>query len=293
MGWNSNIPLVGNSVSNDLSDMNENFTHIYNIFSNFINEWSDSSATDMFPNKFKGTAITYSDSPYTIVDKDIFITVDATSGNTSLVLPDPATNSGRMIAIKRIDSSSNTVTLTGTVDGSSNPTIDSQYESLIILAVSSAWRVFSRNYGEIVSFPNQSSIRIKLSSEQTISASTFTKITYDTESYDVQNEYDNSTNHRFTATQDGKYLIIAGGGVKSAPANSYIAMVIYKNGSTWKTGDAEVNSTSGQHMERKVTGIADLSAGDYIEIYCQNSATSSIVIDDSALVTYLEIHKIG
>ena len=46
-----------------------------------------------------------------------------------------------------------------------------------------------------------------LSDDQTISNATVTKINFNTESFDTDNAYDNSTNYRFTPQVAGKYYI--------------------------------------------------------------------------------------
>ena len=45
------------------------------------------------------------------------------------------------------------------------------------------------------------------SSTQTISGSTWTKVQFNTEIYDTDSDYDNSTNYRFTPTVAGKYYV--------------------------------------------------------------------------------------
>ena len=79
-----------------------------------------------------------SSTPYVVLITDNTIYVDATSGNAVETLP-PATGSGRILTIKKIDSSANTVTVTadtsGTpdlIDGAATFVISAQYEALTI-----------------------------------------------------------------------------------------------------------------------------------------------------------------
>jgi hypothetical protein len=44
-------------------------------------------------------------------------------------------------------------------------------------------------------------------SSQSIPSAVTTKLQFDTEHYDINNEYDNSINYRFTPTISGKYLV--------------------------------------------------------------------------------------
>jgi len=64
------------------------------------------------------------------------------------------------------------------------------------------------------------------SSNQSIASDTWTKLQCDTEEFDSDNNYDNSTNYRFTPTTAGKYYLFAHGFL----ANSSIYIAISKNG---------------------------------------------------------------
>ena len=61
----------------------------------------------------------------------------------------------------------------------------------------------------ITSLPKQSGFRATRGTAQSIPTGAQTKIQYDTEEYDIQGEYDNVTNFRFTATKAGIYAISA------------------------------------------------------------------------------------
>jgi hypothetical protein len=69
-----------------------------------------------------------------------FILFDATLGNQSLTLPAiTSANNGLEYHVTKIDSSGNTVTITGTVSGESNPVIDYQYTHRCAIASAGAW----------------------------------------------------------------------------------------------------------------------------------------------------------
>lgn len=67
----------------------------------------------------------------TLSSSDGLVLVDATAGNVSVTLLDPADAGDNVVTIKRIDASGNTVTLVGTIDGSANPTL-AQWKSKTI-----------------------------------------------------------------------------------------------------------------------------------------------------------------
>jgi hypothetical protein len=76
---------------------------------------------------------------YSIVLSDYTIRVDCTSAPVSITLPTGTTFTGRVYNIKKIDSSTNAVTIVGTVDGVVNPTITSQYQNKQIQYNGTSW----------------------------------------------------------------------------------------------------------------------------------------------------------
>ena len=100
------------------------------------------------------------------------------------------------------------------------------------------------------------------SSAQTLSSSTNTKIQYQTERFDTNSNYDNTTNYRFTPTVAGYYQVNASLGVGASPASVYTQ--IYKNGSLYE------GSYDGGHttLTSTVSSLVYLNGStDYIEIY--------------------------
>lgn len=78
----------------------------------------------------------------TLTVDDYIILADATAGNITVTLPDAAdVNSGKAYKVKKIDSSSNTVTVTGdaNIDGSANVVLSSQYDDTSILTDQTEW----------------------------------------------------------------------------------------------------------------------------------------------------------
>lgn len=89
------------------------------------------------------------DSPYTLVSEAGFLRCNAAAGNMTVNLP-AAIGNGRLVTIKKIDSSGNTVTIDGngseTIDGATTKTLTVQYQVIqFIDAASGVWDVI--NYG--------------------------------------------------------------------------------------------------------------------------------------------------
>ncbi len=85
------------------------------------------------------------DSPYTVIPSDFTIICNAVGGAMIVNLP-PATGSGRVLEVKKIDASINTVTLDGdggdTIDGVGTKVISSQWNAFTIQdAASNVWYI--------------------------------------------------------------------------------------------------------------------------------------------------------
>ena len=87
----------------------------------------------------------------------------------------------------------------------------------------------------LTNFPdNTPAFHAFISSNQSVSSATDTKGLFDTESFDTDNAYDNSTNYRFTPQTSGKYFIYTQIRLDSGANNNnidYCFVEILKNGS--------------------------------------------------------------
>jgi hypothetical protein len=70
------------------------------------------------------------------------------------------------------------------------------------------------------------------SSAQTLSSNTWTKLQFQTEEFDTNNNFDSTTNYRFTPTVSGYYQVNVGVSIAETPTSLYVA--IYKNGNVYK-----------------------------------------------------------
>src|SRR5210317_1441292 len=69
---------------------------------------------------------------------------------------------------------------------------------------------------------NTPAFEVYLNSNQSISASTYTKVQYNTEILDTDSCYDNATNYRFTPTVSGKYFVYGGINCEAQTANKLL-----------------------------------------------------------------------
>ena len=107
---------------------------------------------------------------------------------------------------------------------------------------------------------------------QSLTENTYVKLTMATEVYDTDNDYDNSTNYRFTPTSAGKYYVFAG---LMANANQVaqlkeVYIQLYKNGSGYAMLSEENLNNDYNEYKRTAVGsfIVDMNGtSDYLEIY--------------------------
>ena len=141
-----------------------------------------------------------------------------------------------------------------------------------------------------------------LSTDQSASNDTFTKLQCNTEIYDTDSDYDNSSNYRFTPTTAGKFLIYGQTRVDPGTGNlTRVTLSIYKNGSSYKRNDLFMN-TSGSNdaltlYHPNILGIVDMNgSSDYVELYGRlrtvNGSGISFIGGTAGADTYFGGYKI-
>ena len=105
------------------------------------------------------------------------------------------------------------------------------------------------------------------SNSSALTNGTQTKIQYNTEQWDTDSTYDNSSNYRFTPGVVGKYWCYASAKIDSSgnfPHDAYLSL--YKNGSVYKQYQ---RLDQGSDFSGVITigAQVDLDADDYVEVY--------------------------
>ena len=109
-----------------------------------------------------------------------------------------------------------------------------------------------------------------LNSNQSISASTWTKVQCTIEEFDTNSNYDNATNYRFTPTVAGYYQVSGTVDASASAAYTQGGVSLYKNGSIFKRGSfANIGSQS------TISSLIYLNGStDYVELYAFIAGTS-------------------
>lgn len=116
---------------------------------------------------------------------------------------------------------------------------------------------------------------------QSIATGTYTKVPFNTEQFDTNNNFDSTTNYRFTPTVAGYYQFNTS--VNIAQNSGFQVAFLYKNGSIYiqlnlVSGNASVNQT--------LTGSAIAFANgstDYFEIYAYQASGGTVNINTGGL----------
>ena len=109
------------------------------------------------------------------------------------------------------------------------------------------------------------SFSAKMGSNQTVSASTFTKMQVNSEDWDTDSKYDATTNYRFTPTVSGYYQFNMAMRGSSSTTN---IVALYKNGAVYKRKVVEGSKYA------QLTIIAPSNTTDYFECWGYTTGTT-------------------
>ena len=126
----------------------------------------------------------------------------------------------------------------------------------------------------------------------------YVKVQCNTEVYDTDSAYDNSTNYRFTPQTAGKYYVYGAVGTNSNGddrlRNSYAT--IYKNGSQYRDATFNHSGNPGRTDTVFVSAILDMNgSSDYVELYGavnDNSGSNQGYFLATDKITYFGAYKI-
>jgi len=119
---------------------------------------------------------------------------------------------------------------------------------------------------------NYPAFQASITTNQSISTSSWTKVQFQTEVFDTNNTYDAVTNHRFTPAVAGKYLITASVGIDSMIDTRYTLCAVYKNGSATGYADSKArrsvnHAPTGSTLGSLISFIDTANNTDYYEVF--------------------------
>lgn len=122
-----------------------------------------------------------------------------------------------------------------------------------------------------------------VSANQTVSGSTFVKVPFNTEEFDTNNNYNNTTNYRFTPTVAGYYQFSWMIGFGNSPTRAFTTL--YKNGADFKRGSdssAASNGFGGSAL------VSMNGSTDYVEVYMYTNNASASNLLGLANISYFQ-----
>ena len=139
-----------------------------------------------------------------------------------------------------------------------------------------------------------------LGSNQSITSNANTKVTCDTEIFDTDNCYDNSTNYRFTPNVAGKYVVYCAGRGDAGGSNLQNMWVRLEMNSTGNALTYQYCNFAPNNLDNfTLNALGTLSfngSSDYVEFFCRISDSSgnpSIIGDSSERRTFFGAYRIG
>ena len=141
--------------------------------------------------------------------------------------------------------------------------------------------------GTVMVSGNMPAFSAYLSSNQIVTNSTITKVTFNTKEFDTNSNYDSTTNYRFTPTIAGYYQVNLTLDLSGSGSPSRFIGFIYKNGSEFKRpfdiqSSAVGNGFSGSQI------IYMNGSTDYIESYVYITAVSTPTVASGANLSYFQ-----
>ncbi len=128
-------------------------------------------------------------------------------------------------------------------------------------------------------------------SAQSIGNNTNVKVECGTVEYDINDEYDESVNYRFTADEDGKYFISVAAFFIVLGDQKLYKVMIYKNGGQVAV-TLENSSGAGSESTFQST-IVELDATDYLEFWVRQASGATKNIGGESATTWFKIQKIA
>ncbi len=143
----------------------------------------------------------------------------------------------------------------------------------------------------ILTLEKQSRIQVfRSASTQTIDHATLTKIQFNSEQIDIQNEFDPTTNYHWTAAKAGSAIISASIMFTNSITDKRPSIYIYKNGASYKVNYFHTASTKAITLH--ISTPVSFSANDFFDIRVYQDFGVSKNINFDAAKTFLHITKL-
>ena len=214
----------------------------------------------------------------TIKSKKVQLGTDANSAN-NFTLYQPATPDG---------------TLRIGVGNADSPTEVAQFHSSGI-TMASGKQIVDANGQTMANTP---AFSVRLSADETLAETTYTKLTFNNVLFDTDNAFDSTTNYRFTVPvgKAGKYQFnFYARCDTSVNSNLLLSQIrIFKNGGSYAASYTYNANSYARAQSHHLSTIMDLAEGDFVEGYAYINAVDNTggIINHNSVYTELSGHKL-
>lgn len=125
---------------------------------------------------------------------------------------------------------------------------------------------------------------VRITSSQTVSSTSPTKIQFNSATIDLYGEFDSTTNFRWTAKAPRRVCAIAAVYLNSLGAGELALLSIYKNGSVLVNKFAPMNASGNGMVDFEK--CFDVAQGDYLELYVNSSSDTSYTVQANPFTTF-------
>jgi hypothetical protein len=130
--------------------------------------------------------------------------------------------------------------------------------------------------------------RAYLGADQTVTSGSYTKVQFDTTSFDDKSEFD-TTNYKFVASNAGRYSIQSAVRWNDVSTGQRSYITIYKNGARILLEEYYIHSSS--YQSTSISDVRDLASGDEIDIRVYLRSVDETIFGD--VDSYLNVSKEG
>ncbi len=229
-------------------------------------------------------------------DRDMIIFADASGGAVTLNLQQISTMlvTNRMLVVVKTDSSTNAVTINrggaDTINGATSIALTAQYQQATLLGKTGDWKAVFLIASDQAG-PIRPAFSTVLSADQTLTSNVTAKVTFNSEEFDTNNNYDPATNYRFTPTVAGKYLIALSVSVSATDVMNRAEAWLYKNGAAYKearSGYQDPIAAGGSGSRTlPISVVVDANGTtDYFEVYVWTNCTGTPTVSSSSKGSY-------
>lgn len=111
-----------------------------------------------------------------------------------------------------------------------------------------------------------------------------TKMSFTTETFDSNSNYDSATNHRYTAPVAGFYHFYAYARISAGASTTSASMIIYKNGAAFTSLAFEQGTNISYGLKGSI--LMSLAATDYVEIFISTTGAATTSLASGTDIPY-------